>query len=101
MRRLQEEMGFSTALEHRFRFTYRTEFENGLTEHEVDHVFVGTYDGPVSPNPEEVADFKYLPMDQLEQLLIEKPESFTSWFKIALPLLLQHLSPSINDTCGK
>lgn len=100
-RRLQEEMGFSTALEHRFRFTYRTEFENGLTEHEVDHVFVGTYDGPVSPNPEEVADFKYLPMDQLEQLLIEKPESFTSWFKIALPLLLQHLSPSINDTCGK
>lgn len=101
IRRLQEEMGFNTSLEHRFRFTYRTHFENGLTEHEVDHVFVGTYDGPVVPDPGEVADFKYIAMDELKQLVDQEPEVFTSWFKIALPLLEQNLSTSTNATDGE
>src|SRR4051812_9126556 len=53
-RRLQEEMGFTTILEKAFNFTYKVSFENGLTEHEFDHVFVGIYDGEIKINKAEV-----------------------------------------------
>src|SRR4051812_29579171 len=54
LRRLQEELGFTTRLEELFSFTYRTDFENGLSEHEYDHVFAGIYDGRVQPDKEEL-----------------------------------------------
>ena len=46
MRRLREELGFTTPLTKLFSFTYRSEYDNGLTEFEFDHVFVGRYDAP-------------------------------------------------------
>ena len=58
-RRLQEEMGFETAIEKVFDFVYKADFENGLTEYEFDHVFVGEYDGAFNFNKEEVMDFCY------------------------------------------
>src|SRR5215468_430433 len=39
LRRLKEEMGFETSLKKAFDFVYKTSFDNGLTEHEFDHVF--------------------------------------------------------------
>src|SRR5688500_14176064 len=53
-RRLIEEMGFSTALTKIFEFTYQTRFDNGLTEHEYDHVYTGVFEGTIKPNPDEV-----------------------------------------------
>ena len=44
-RRLKEEMGIETSLKKIFDFIYRTEFDNGLTEYEFDHVYIGTYPG--------------------------------------------------------
>jgi isopentenyl-diphosphate Delta-isomerase len=58
-RRLQEEMGFDTELDFAFHFTYKAEFENGLTEHEFDHVFIGTFNDHFIPNPAEVMDIRY------------------------------------------
>ena len=43
-RRLKEEMGIETLLTEIFSFTYKANMENGLTEHELDHVFVGITD---------------------------------------------------------
>lgn len=86
-RRLLEEMGFTTSIVKIFDFTYRAEFDNGLIEHEYDHVFLGMYKGEVKPDPEEVQDFCYLDMETLKRRLDEEPESFTAWFYIAMPLL--------------
>lgn len=86
-RRLQEEMGFSTGLSKIFDFTYRAEFDNGLVEHEYDHVFLGLYNGEIQPNPEEVQDYCYKNMDELRKEIEEEPGSYTAWFHIALPLL--------------
>lgn len=44
-RRLTEEMGFSVPLEELFSFIYKASFDNGLTEHELDHVLLGYFDG--------------------------------------------------------
>lgn len=84
-RRLKEELGFSIPLKKVFDFTYKTQFENGLTEHEVDHVFTGTYDGIIAPTPAEVADYKFLSIDQIANQLKTHPENYTSWFHIAFP----------------
>ena len=86
-RRLQEEMGFTTNLTKAFDFTYKAAFDNGLTEHEFDHVFIGQYDGVVNFNPNEVAAFAFMPVHELEQQILETPERFTAWFHIAYPKL--------------
>lgn len=87
MRRLKEELGFTSALHKIFDFTYRSEFANGLIEHEFDHVFLGYYDGPVSPNPDEVEDYAFKDMEWIKQELHRNPAHFTSWFKLAMPRL--------------
>lgn len=86
-RRLGEEMGFTTSLEKIFTFTYKADVENDLIEHEYDHVFAGIYTGTIKLNPAEVAAYEYLPMETISKRLNEDPGSFTSWFRIAFPLV--------------
>jgi len=81
-RRLYEEMGFSCELEEMFWFVYRAEFDNGLTEHELDHVMTGTYDQDPEINPEEVASFKWMMPAAVKQDIADRPELYTEWFKI-------------------
>jgi len=94
LRRLQEEMGFTSTLEKAFDFIYKFSFENGLTEHEFDHVFVGTFDGEIKANPEEVADYTYRSMEEIKQDLTQKPDRYTAWFCIAFPKVEEWLIKS-------
>jgi isopentenyl-diphosphate delta-isomerase len=84
-RRLIEEMGFTTPLKKIFTFTYKATVENNLVEHEYDHVFAGEYEGAIEINREEVCDFAYHDLPSIKMLVQEKPELFTSWFRIAFP----------------
>ena len=86
-RRLQEEMGFTTSLTKAFDFTYKAAFDNGLTEHEFDHVFTGIYEGPIHFNPNEVASYAFMTEKELEEQIQETPARFTAWFHIAYPKL--------------
>lgn len=81
-RRLREEMGIECALQPAFQLRYRATFDNGLTEHEYDHVFVGHFSGTPQINPSEVADWKYLSLPALRQDLDAAPERYTPWFKL-------------------
>lgn len=85
IRRLKEEMGFETSLTKAFDFTYKASFNNGLTEHEYDHVFVGYYDGDIAFNFEEVESFAFRSMERIEAGIKAAPEFFTEWFLIAFP----------------
>jgi isopentenyl-diphosphate Delta-isomerase len=87
-RRLFEELGFNTPLKKAFEFVYKAKVENDLTEHEYDHVFIGTYEGEINPDEEEVSDFRYVSISQIKKELEEQPGTFTSWFKIAFPRVL-------------
>jgi isopentenyl-diphosphate delta-isomerase len=86
-RRLKEEMGFNTNLREAFHFIYKAGFENGLTEYEFDHVYIGVYDGPVKANADEVKDYCFKPMDAIDTSLITHPQKYTPWFRIAFPKL--------------
>ena len=86
-RRLVEEMGFETELTFKTSFIYNTEFENGLTEHEFDHIFFGTYNVNPKINADEVDSFTWLTIEDVNQKIKQNPNEFTSWFKIALEKL--------------
>lgn len=92
LRRLKEELGFETRLSEIFSFTYRAVFENGLTEHEFDHVLVGTYNDQVFPNADEVKDYCFMKPEKIKESLASHPHKYTEWFKIAFPKLEEYLA---------
>jgi isopentenyl-diphosphate delta-isomerase len=84
-RRLKEEMGFQTHLKKIFDFVYRSEFENGLIEHEFDHIFVGEFERDILMNRDEVKDFCYKKLDEIRDSLAIQPQKYTAWFQLAFP----------------
>lgn len=84
LRRLKEEMGIACDLQKSFEFIYKAEFDNGLTEHEYDHVFFGSFSGNPVINPNEVADWKYLSLHAIKKDMADHPDHYTPWFKIIL-----------------
>lgn len=91
LRRLEEELGFTTSISNAFHFTYKAVFDNGLTEHEFDHVFIGAYDGSMQLNAEEVSEVCYKPMTVIKAEIEQKAGEYTEWFKIAFPLVEEWL----------
>lgn len=81
-RRLFEEMGFKTELKELFHFIYKAPFDNGLTEHELDHVMIGYYDEAPVINTEEVEDWKWMLIEDVKTDIEIHPEIYTVWFKI-------------------
>ena len=81
-RRLFEEMGFKTELKELFHFIYKAPFDNGLTEHELDHVMIGYYNDAPVINPEEVEAWKWMPIEAVKEDIQANPSIYTIWFKI-------------------
>lgn len=84
VRRAKEEMGILVNPTHAFTFTYKTEFGNGLTEHEVDHVFISTSDVVPQADPSEVSEWKYVSVDKLRVDIQNNPDGYTYWFRLIL-----------------
>lgn len=82
IRRLQEEMGFVTDLEETTSFIYKAPFDNGLTEHEYDHVMIGYYNDKPIINEEEVVSWKWMNIEDVKSDIAENPQIYTAWFKI-------------------
>lgn len=89
-KRLREELNFTVPLTYRGHFIYRAEFDNGLIEHELDHVFLGIYDPALSiqANPMEVAQTQWITLQELQSSLTNSPEKFTPWLEKALALTI-------------
>jgi isopentenyl-diphosphate delta-isomerase len=84
VRRLHEEMGMACNLKKSFDFIYNAEVENGLTEHEYDHVYTGISDELPQPDSTEVAAWRYISLPALKEELNQQPDHFTAWFKICM-----------------
>ena len=87
-RRLREEMDVECPLHHVLSFVYQCDLGNGLSEHEYDHVFVGQTEETPVPNPDEVAECRWLPVEVAREESATHPERYTAWFGIALSKLL-------------
>ena len=90
-RRLQEEMGFKTPLKELFSFVYKATFDNGLTEHEFDHVILGYYDSEPIINHEEVTNWKWMNLEEIIKEIKTTPDNYTAWFKIIFDRFYNHI----------
>jgi isopentenyl-diphosphate delta-isomerase len=80
-RRLGEEMGFTTSLDFLYKFHYIAHFDNGLTENEIDHVFVGIYNETFEVNPTEVIAYKWVSVAEITEEAQRNPQDYTVWFR--------------------
>ena len=94
-RRVPEELGCEAVdLRDICSFVYRAEFENGLIEHEFDHVVVGRCEGDVNPNPAEASEVRWVSFDALAVELAAEPSKFAVWAPIALTLAMGSIAQS-------
>ena len=90
-RRLMEEMGFETNLEESISFIYKAPFDNGLTEHEFDHILLGNYEDDPNLNPDEVSEWKWMSLSDINTDMLENPDIYTEWFKIIFDKFYTHI----------
>jgi len=85
-RRLTEELGATYPVQFLYSFVYKAEVDGGLTEHELDHVFLAqTEKLPTAFNKEEVQAVKWVPLSEIESDIALNPHNYTPWFKIIFP----------------
>jgi isopentenyl-diphosphate delta-isomerase len=99
-RRLHEEMGFVTELKETTSFIYKAPFDNGLTEHELDHIMVGHYNEEASINPDEVESWKWMDIEDVKVDMALHPEKYTAWFKIIFDKFYEHINLVDNEGNG-
>jgi isopentenyl-diphosphate delta-isomerase len=81
-RRLDQELGFECPLEFLYKFKYQAPYGTVGAEHEYCWVYYGRYDGAVDVNVNEIAQWRFIGVADLEQELEVAPETFTPWFKM-------------------
>ncbi|TYA54757.1 isopentenyl-diphosphate Delta-isomerase [Formosa maritima] len=97
-RRLNEEMGFETELTESISFIYKAPFDNGLTEHEYDHILKGKYNNAPNINHDEVLDWKWMSLDAINNDIKLHPEIYTEWFKIIFDKFYEHINITENGS---
>lgn len=93
-RRLMEEMNFGCSLKEGPAFVYRADDPKGKgTEHEYDIILTGVADPtmPIEPNPEEVADWKWMEINELQKDMEQNPTIYAPWFHLGLPKALSFI----------
>tara|TARA_R110002050_G_scaffold74772_3_gene160090 strand:- start:11542 stop:12066 length:525 start_codon:yes stop_codon:yes gene_type:complete len=93
-RRLKEEMGFVVDLKESISFIYKAPFDNGLTEHEYDHVLLGHYNAEPIINVDEVAAWKWVSLEQVKTDISLQPGLYTEWFKVIFDKFYEHINIS-------
>jgi len=95
-RRLMEEMGIELSPTFVYKFVYKTELDNNLIEHELDHVFIGHYDGEPSLDSKEASDWKFEDIEKIKSDIDSNPENYTIWFRIIMENIDRHLAQPIS-----
>ena len=88
-RRLREELGFSCELKLLFKFQYHACYKNIGSENELCAALIGNYNGMVNPNPREIAEWKWIDLEELKDDMDKKPDRYTPWFKIGMDRIIR------------
>lgn len=81
-RRLKEELGIETELKYFFKFQYQVNFKEIGSENELCSVYIGKSDDTIIVNENEIAEWKFIDIDEMESEMENNPENFTPWFKM-------------------
>lgn len=86
-KRLKYEMGLSTKLKFLYKFTYQARYNQKLSEHEIDYVYLGVTDQKPTLNLKEAVDYKYISIPDLKKDIKLKSNKYTPWLKLILKRL--------------
>jgi len=88
-RRLHEELGLDAELEFVYKFSYQADFGSVGAENELCHVYIGALTGgEVRVHPDEIADWRWVPMNEVSRELEQEPDNYTPWFKLEWKALM-------------
>lgn len=93
-KRMEEELGIPKGCcqpEELFSFNYFSQYE-GLSEYEIDHVFLTDYHGDMQVDPDEIMKLRWVSLEELKKEMEEKPEVFSTWFLIATPRVMEYVN---------
>lgn len=90
IRRLKEELGLTTGLTLLYKFQYQARFKNIGAEKEMCCVYIGKTNGTVRANPEEIAEWKYVNREMLNNHVMNRPQLYTPWFKMEWDRIQAH-----------
>ena len=79
--RLGEEMGFDCEFKYIKAFHYSVDFQDGMIENEIDHIYLGFFEGIPSPDSMEVCDWKWIGIKELKEDVLANPNLYTYWFR--------------------
>ena len=92
-KRMEEELGISKGNcqpKELFKFNYFSQYE-GLSEYEIDHVFLTDYHGEMQIDPDEIMDLRWIELENLQKEMEAEPQSFSTWFLIAAPRVMEYV----------
>lgn len=90
-RRLGEELGLDAELTVGPAFEYRAVDPAGRgVEHEYDITLMGTTTADPTPNPAEVAEWRWIDLTELRDEMRLTPDRFAPWLQVGLPLVLEN-----------
>lgn len=81
-RRLRQELGLTSELEFLYKFIYQAKYDELGSEHELCWVYIGRSTGEVVVNRNEIADWRFVSADALDEELESKAGNFTPWMKL-------------------
>lgn len=96
LRRIEEELGITTELEYLFTFQYHAAFEDRGSEREVCAVFLGRTSDPIRANEHEIAAWKWVSVEALEEGLAEEGERYTPWLKLEWARMREEFAEAIS-----
>ena len=97
-KRMEEELGISQGTiipKELFAFNYFTQYD-GLSEYEIDHVFLADYDGEIQVDLDEIMELRWVPFKDLQEEMQSAPQHFSTWFLIATPRVLEYIATQIS-----
>lgn len=100
-RRLREELGIDSPLEFVYKFIYQADFDGVGAEHELCHVYIGAASGDVRVHPDEIADWRWAPIDEVTRELEQAPQDYTPWFKMEWKTLLEEWNERIRAQAAR
>lgn len=96
-KRMEEELGIpkeSCQPEELFAFNYFSQYD-GLSEYEIDHVFLTDYHGEVNVDPDEIMELRWVDLDALQREMEVEPQKFSTWFLIAAPRVIEYVKNNV------
>lgn len=93
-KRMEVELGIpqgSCKTKELFSFNYFSQYE-GLSEYEIDHVFLTDYAGELKVDPDEIMELRWISLEDLKKELEQQPQAFATWFLIAAPRVIEYIT---------